>query len=386
MKNLPTNKQMIMRLLKTLDSHDDIKCRQNNNTITIEYIDEDIIIYQKCLTSAFFKTRPDVTRAQLPKLAFPESINSNKSVFMFWGYDASNDVYAVWDPEHVKQRLNKRNYVSFYSRQNLQDNVKLGEIKSYELTNNVKYVLFKREDSYNFIKNHKLFFTSGIINNMNSNENKHIDMTSKLMKVEDDPQLSQILTEKINKLPNISNLTLMQFAIDEFGNKYPSMSYLDWHNIIVPFANRSHQGNSNINDENETQNHIIDNVINREEKSQVVSNNDNEKADNIFHLQLISGYTKATCDFDGHRYKILSGSYLGKTKSSFFSKFRRHTLLKGNTESAQDGYILIRDLYFKSSSAAASFCLGYPANGMILWKDKNGRILKDILKTSNNGK
>ena len=39
----------------------------------------------------------------------------------------------------------------------------------------------------------------------------------------------------------------------------------------------------------------------------------------------------------------------------------------------------VKDLVFKSASTAANFVTGTSSNGLIVWKDKNGITLKEVL-------
>ena len=73
-------------------------------------------VYVKNLSSAYFKDRPDTTRAQLPiKDEFSE-IKESAYPFIFLGYDRINDVLVCWNFHIAKKRLNERKSVSFYSR------------------------------------------------------------------------------------------------------------------------------------------------------------------------------------------------------------------------------------------------------------------------------
>lgn len=57
-------------------------------------------------------------------------------------------------------------------------------------------------------------------------------------------------------------------------------------------------------------------------------------------------------------------------------------------EKARDGVVidgkLIKDIKFKSASTAANFVTGTSTNGLVAWKNKDGKAIKDILKEENN--
>lgn len=57
-------------------------------------------------------------------------------------------------------------------------------------------------------------------------------------------------------------------------------------------------------------------------------------------------------------------------------------------EKARDGVVidgkLIKDTKFKSASTAANFVTGTSTNGLVAWKNKDGKTIKDILKEESN--
>lgn len=88
---------------------------------------KDYYVYVKNLSSAYFKTRPDTTRAQLPVKEDFDEIKHSIIPFVFLGYDRINDVLVCWNHHIAKQRLNERKSVSFYSRSFFQEEVVSGE-------------------------------------------------------------------------------------------------------------------------------------------------------------------------------------------------------------------------------------------------------------------
>lgn len=97
------------------------------NPMQIIYKGQYLYVYIKNLSYAYLGN-PDVTRAQLPKREEFENIIESPYYFIFLGYDAQHKVYATWNPHHAKQRLNTRQYVSFYSR--LSKQIEAGENRS----------------------------------------------------------------------------------------------------------------------------------------------------------------------------------------------------------------------------------------------------------------
>lgn len=71
--------------------------------------------YIKRLSSAHF-TNPDVYRAQLSGVESLDAIKQSSARFFLLGYDADNEVFAVWNPHVAKQRIGTAASPSFYSR------------------------------------------------------------------------------------------------------------------------------------------------------------------------------------------------------------------------------------------------------------------------------
>lgn len=77
--------------------------------------------------------------------------------------------------------------------------------------------------------------------------------------------------------------------------------------------------------------------------------------------------------------RVLKGSLISDTVS--YSKTFRGSgaIEKLRTNGALAGNELTKDLLFKSSSTAANFVTGSSTNGMIAWKDKNGKTLRELI-------
>lgn len=91
-----------------------------------------------------------VMRAQLPKCPDFDTLKANE-IFLFVGYDEMHQVFVVWDPVVVKSRLNKKNYVSFFCRQDLAS-VSQGSITEAKLKNGLRYYLFHQTDVTMFLE------------------------------------------------------------------------------------------------------------------------------------------------------------------------------------------------------------------------------------------
>lgn len=115
-------------------------------------------VYVKNLSSAYFKDRPDTTRAQLPNKDEFEEIKKSPNLFVFFGYDQENDVLVCWNFHIVKARLNEKKSVSFYSRKFFQEEVSSGEFLRKKLKNGDEPILFKRKDLVEFFTKIDTFF------------------------------------------------------------------------------------------------------------------------------------------------------------------------------------------------------------------------------------
>jgi len=82
------------------------------------------------------------------------------------------------------------------------------------------------------------------------------------------------------------------------------------------------------------------------------------------------------------QFVVLKGSRVSD-KIAFTEKFRgAKTIEKNRTDIVRDN-IVIKNITFKSSSTAANFVTGSSTNGLIAWKDKEGRTLKEIIGEAN---
>lgn len=112
----------------------------------VKYKGQRYYIYMIKLTSAYFKSRPDTTRAQLNRRACFDKIKNSPDPFIFLGYDGENDVLVCWNNKIAKARLNEKNTVSFYSRKIYQDQIILGEPRQFKLKNGDQPYFFKRKN------------------------------------------------------------------------------------------------------------------------------------------------------------------------------------------------------------------------------------------------
>lgn len=161
-----------------------------------------------------------------------------------------NDVFVCWDPLKVRQRLNVKSYVSFYSFKDLQSNVQLGKIDSAELSNGDKFVLFKRDDMLSFFNMIKVHFPR-------LKETDQIDESEEEMpisaptttppkKVEVVGILSNVISDQSVKLlidsmvANEQNrMQIICSCMNDFQKFYYKMKLTDWKRIIYTYLDET---------------------------------------------------------------------------------------------------------------------------------------------------
>ena len=117
----------------------------NPNHITLGGVER--YIYVKNLSPAQLSNdNPNITRVQLPIRQLFDDIKNSPVSFVLIGYDAQNDVCAVWNPHEVKQRLNVGKSVSFYSRLSIQEQARKENIQIRKHLNQGVVLVFPRED------------------------------------------------------------------------------------------------------------------------------------------------------------------------------------------------------------------------------------------------
>lgn len=82
------------------------------------------------------------------------------------------------------------------------------------------------------------------------------------------------------------------------------------------------------------------------------------------------------------RYAESSITVLKGSKVSVVSKFgsSRDELIKKNCVKDGDFFVLLRDVVFKTPTAAANFCTGGSVNGWDFWKDSRCKPLKSLVE------
>jgi len=233
-------------------------------------------VYVKNLSSAYFKDRPDTTRAQLPIRDEFEEIKKSPIPFVFLGYDQDNDVLVCWNFHIVKARLNEKKSVSFYSRQFFQDEVSFGTFLRKRLKNGDEPILFKRKNLIDFFNQIDNFFSltenedtvpilvadsQELPEEVESKDKKLFVSNGKLLKITDNE-----LIEKLKPLIETKRtLEAWKLAADFYKGLFPAMKLTDWRTLIkdIDFGNNTSEIVADEYLETPYKTYSIDNVKNR---------------------------------------------------------------------------------------------------------------------------
>ena len=86
----------------------------------------------------------------------------------------------------------------------------------------------------------------------------------------------------------------------------------------------------------------------------------------------------AEFDLASKAITVLKGSILSDT-ITYTATFRGAKSIEQSRKGNLVGNVLQRDMSFKSASTAANFVTGRSTNGLIAWKDKSGKTIKEII-------
>jgi len=206
------------------------------NVIHLEVKGFPFYIFIKSLTYAGNPYPINTTRAQLPRRAEFDSIKKSNAIFLFLGYDEVNEVFACWDPLRTKDRLNEKQYVSFFSRLNIQQSARGDEIIISSLQNDFRYVVFHINKLPHFLLHIDDYFpqiqlSSQVISISDKSQGIIED-------VEDDRSIKLLIDELYLMDESISILSLVSTCINEFGEYYYRMKLKDWNTIISKYIKK----------------------------------------------------------------------------------------------------------------------------------------------------
>ena len=234
-RQYPKGEELAKSFLNKLKNYPNFEIISQSDVCHIRIDNNEYFLYFKCVTHEGKPYPLERQRAQLPKRESFEAIKKSIVPFLFIGYDVDNYVYICWEPSKVKPRLNKKTYVSFYSRLSIQRSVVEGEIKENILTNGDKFVLFKSADILSFFQNIDDYFLElkkdekiGLVAEpfLDDRGSKKID--GKILDINEDESLKLL----IDSMKDESRLKIMSVCMNEFGEYYTKMSLSDWHKVI----------------------------------------------------------------------------------------------------------------------------------------------------------
>ena len=226
-----TLRQLMVEVLKTST---DFSYISGTQPFLMQFKDKKFYVYVKNLSSAYFKERPDTTRAQLPVREEFEEIKKSPNPFIFLGYDQKNDVLVCWNFHNAKARLNEKRSVSFYSRQFFQDEVSLGTFLRKSLKNGDEPILFKRRDLVEFFNQIDTFFplSKDEVQPSKKTDNEQFASNGKLLKITD-----KVLIEQLKPLIETKRtLQALKVAGDFYKGQFPTMKLSDWNKLIKEIA------------------------------------------------------------------------------------------------------------------------------------------------------
>ncbi len=207
--------------------------------------DHEYYIYLKCVSHKGNPYPLNDQRAQLPERPVFDTVKKSNIDFLFLGYDMGNDVFVCWEPLKVRQRLNIKSSVSFYSYKDLQNNVQAGKIDTAELSNGDKFVLFKREDMLSFFNMIKVHFprlkeTDPVDNDstteqaiVDTPQPKKVEIVGVLTNINSDQSVKFLVDSMITEGQN--RMQIICTCINEFAKFYYKMKLTDWKRIVYAY-------------------------------------------------------------------------------------------------------------------------------------------------------
>lgn len=248
----PKSIELINKFIDGVANNTQFTLFQNNGGPVLHFAfnDQKYVAYFKCISYAGNPYPRNTTRAQLPLRPEFDTILDEER-FLFLGYDVENDLFVCWDPIKVKSRLNKRCYVSFFCRQNVQDSVEEGTVVESHLTNGDMYVLFKRDDTARFFEMIEVHFPE-LWNNLSPSKlpqsNDGVDVTDdddvsnadpigRLNEIDDDPIVKAFVDQLIAQ--GKGTLQIISGCCNAFSTTYNTMLFKEWSIIINKYINQN---------------------------------------------------------------------------------------------------------------------------------------------------
>lgn len=247
-KIYPKGKDLIEKFIKAIGDYEGFEVVKKGSYCQFVFDGNCYYAYFKCISHEGNPYPLEHQRAQLPKREEFDEIRESGIPFLFLGYDMDNDVFVCWEPHKIKPRLNKKSYVSFYSRLSAQQSVVEGKIKEEILTNGDKFVLFKRTDFIPFLQMIDTHFpeltpyedTISPIKEKSETKmviSNGVYFQGRLVDVQEDDAVRLLIDSFSEDTPS---LAIVGECMNQFGEHYNKMQFSDWGKIVRLYLNRKY--------------------------------------------------------------------------------------------------------------------------------------------------
>lgn len=241
-KLYPKGKALIEKFINTIGDYDGFEVIRQDSVCQFTFDGNSYYAYFKCISHEGNPYPLEHQRAQLPQREEFNEIKNSTLPFLFLGYDVDNDVFVCWEPHKVKPRLNKKSYVSFYSRLSAQQSTVEGKVKEEILTNGDKFVLFKRTDLIPFLQMIETHFPDLRFNDTVASETEHhdiviskeISLQGRILDIREDDSVRILVDSYPEDTPK---LTIIGECMNQFGDHYDKMLFSDWGKIVRSYLN-----------------------------------------------------------------------------------------------------------------------------------------------------
>lgn len=239
-KVYPKGKELIEKFINTIGDYEGFEVLRKDSFCLFVFDGNYYYAFFKCISHEGNPHPLEHQRAQLPKRNDFDEIKESAIPFLFLGYDMDNDVFVCWEPRKIKPRLNKKSYVSFYSRLSAQQSVIEGKVKEEILTNGDKFVLFKRTDLIPFLQMIDTHFPELAPNEETAHLLKEEPLQKtvisngtyfqgRLADVREDDSVQLLLDNYPEGTPS---LAIVGECMNQFGEHYNKMQFSDWGKIV----------------------------------------------------------------------------------------------------------------------------------------------------------
>lgn len=97
------------------------------------------------------------------------------------------------------------------------------------------------------------------------------------------------------------------------------------------------------------------------------------------YLRNRAGEFNAVCEMGDNEFVVKKGSKIRLAVASHIKGGTFANKYRNNKECVDENGILLKDCKFSSASTAAQFVTGRSTNGLMVWKTKDNKKLKEIM-------